>query len=176
LSGPGPVDQLSADLGSETAGGRLPAESADRASRVLEAKYLDWCSARLADRFLRLSPDEIYALAEEGSPGDAVPPGELAALVTAMHHAWADAAAAGEASAGAGAADPSWPSPVEAAGADAPGRPAAAFEAYRAVVARVAGALAVRVGLPTFEEWGAAYQEDPARFDPELVGFWRDEV
>jgi len=32
--------------------------------RVLRAKYLDWCSARLADRLLRLTPDEIYELAE----------------------------------------------------------------------------------------------------------------
>ncbi len=32
--------------------------------RVLRAKYLDWCSARLADRFLRLTPDEIYELAQ----------------------------------------------------------------------------------------------------------------
>ena len=46
------------------------------AGRVLRAKYLDWCSARLADRFLRLTPDEIYELAQradadadEGAPG-----------------------------------------------------------------------------------------------------------
>jgi hypothetical protein len=31
---------------------------------VLESKYFDWCSARLAERFLQLSPDEIYELAE----------------------------------------------------------------------------------------------------------------
>jgi hypothetical protein len=34
--------------------------------RILESKYYDWCSARLAERFLQLSPDEIYALAERG--------------------------------------------------------------------------------------------------------------
>src|SRR5512135_683601 len=37
------------------------------ATRVLRAKYLDWCSARLADRFLRLTPDEIYELAQRAS-------------------------------------------------------------------------------------------------------------
>jgi hypothetical protein len=32
--------------------------------RVLHAKYLDWCSAQVADHFLALSPDEIFELAE----------------------------------------------------------------------------------------------------------------
>jgi hypothetical protein len=32
--------------------------------RVQRAKYLDWCSAQVADHFLALSPDEIYELAE----------------------------------------------------------------------------------------------------------------
>jgi hypothetical protein len=31
--------------------------------RTLRAKYWDWCSARVAERFLDLSPEEIYALA-----------------------------------------------------------------------------------------------------------------
>ena len=31
---------------------------------VLRAKYRDYCSARVADAILALSPDEIYALAE----------------------------------------------------------------------------------------------------------------
>ncbi len=37
------------------------------AGRELRAKWLDWCSARLADRFLRLTPDEIYELAQRAS-------------------------------------------------------------------------------------------------------------
>jgi hypothetical protein len=37
------------------------------AGRVLRAKYLDWCSARLADLFLRLTPDEIYELAQRAT-------------------------------------------------------------------------------------------------------------
>ncbi len=36
--------------------------------RVLRAKYLDWCSARLADRFLHLTPDEIYELSQRVEP------------------------------------------------------------------------------------------------------------
>jgi hypothetical protein len=30
--------------------------------RTLRAKYLDWCSARVAEQFLDLSAEEIYAL------------------------------------------------------------------------------------------------------------------
>ena len=42
---------------------------------VLRAKYLDYCSAQLADLLLYLSPDEIYLLAqkaaqESGDSGD----------------------------------------------------------------------------------------------------------
>lgn len=38
---------------------------------TLRAKYLDWCSARIAERFLALSPDEIYQLAERANSGPA---------------------------------------------------------------------------------------------------------
>jgi len=41
--------------------------------RILRAKYLDWCSARVAERFLDLSAEEIYSLAHgeaEGGPDD----------------------------------------------------------------------------------------------------------
>ena len=38
---------------------------------ILRAKYLDWCSARIAERFLALSPDEIYQLAERATDGQA---------------------------------------------------------------------------------------------------------
>lgn len=37
--------------------------------RILRAKYLDWCSARVAERFLQLTPDEIYRVAHEGAGG-----------------------------------------------------------------------------------------------------------
>jgi hypothetical protein len=38
--------------------------------RVIRAKYLDWCSARIAERFLQLTPEEIYELAEMASRDD----------------------------------------------------------------------------------------------------------
>lgn len=40
-------------------------------SAGLRGKYLDWCSARVAERFLDLTPEEIYELARpsEGSGG-----------------------------------------------------------------------------------------------------------
>jgi hypothetical protein len=42
--------------------------------RILKAKYMDWCSAKLADRFLQLTPDAIYELALEASREDPVRP------------------------------------------------------------------------------------------------------
>jgi len=54
-------------------------ESGDE--RVLRAKYLDWCSARLADRFVRLTPEEIYALAERAEQEDARDASEATAAV-----------------------------------------------------------------------------------------------
>jgi hypothetical protein len=37
---------------------------------VLRAKYLDWCSAQVADHFLALSPAEIFELAERAARGN----------------------------------------------------------------------------------------------------------
>ena len=34
---------------------------------MLRAKYYDWCSARVAERFVSLEVKQIYALAEGGS-------------------------------------------------------------------------------------------------------------
>jgi hypothetical protein len=34
---------------------------------VLRAKYLDWCSAQVADHFLALSPAEIFEMAERAA-------------------------------------------------------------------------------------------------------------
>ena len=44
--------------------GQTPPHSADDAEEILQAKYLEYCSAQLADLLLYLSPDEIYLLAE----------------------------------------------------------------------------------------------------------------
>jgi hypothetical protein len=38
--------------------------------QVIRAKYLEWCSARIAERFLQLTPEEIYELAETASRDD----------------------------------------------------------------------------------------------------------
>jgi hypothetical protein len=44
------------------------------ATRVLRAKYLDWCSAQVADHFVALSPEEIFELAERAAgEGPSVP-------------------------------------------------------------------------------------------------------
>jgi hypothetical protein len=45
---------------------------------MLRTKYLDYCSAQVAEHLLALSPDEIYLLAEathrrDGAPGDDAP-------------------------------------------------------------------------------------------------------
>jgi hypothetical protein len=59
--------------------GRTAVDAGDTSSEepheVLRAKYLDYCSAQVADLLLYLSPDEIYLLAqrayrEEGGEGD----------------------------------------------------------------------------------------------------------
>jgi hypothetical protein len=43
--------------------------------RVLRAKYFDWCSAKVAERFLELTPDEVYELSQAASlsEGGALP-------------------------------------------------------------------------------------------------------
>lgn len=103
--------------------------------RTQRAKYLDWCSARLAERFLDLSPEEIYELARPESGGGV-----------------AVAEAAGERVA----------------------LPPATDEGYRALVQRVTESLLERTPLPTYEQWSAAYEEAPERFEAELLGFWKE--
>jgi len=70
------------------AGGAPPAgrPSDPEDDEVLRAKYLDYCSAQVADFLLLLSPDEIYVLArdaarEEGSLKD-LPYDEVVRLAT----------------------------------------------------------------------------------------------
>ncbi|HSJ09752.1 MAG TPA: hypothetical protein VK928_07545 [Longimicrobiales bacterium] len=53
----------------------------DEAERELRAKYLDWCSAQVADQFLALSPDEIFELAERAAREDEAVPGRSIASV-----------------------------------------------------------------------------------------------
>lgn len=44
---------------------------------VLRAKYLDYCSAQVADLLLFLSPDEIYLLAQRAAAESDADPGEV---------------------------------------------------------------------------------------------------
>lgn len=111
----------------------------DDLDRTRRAKYLDWCSARLAERFLDLSPEEVYELAQRSGPGGEEEP------------------------------EPTQPG----------GRvtlPPPTHDSYRGLVQRVTESLLERTSLPTFEQWSAAYDETPERFDAELLGFWREVV
>lgn len=126
---------------------------------TLRAKYLDWCSARLAERFLDLSPEAIYALARpeggesresgESGPGASREPGEPAE---------------------------STPPPSTPPGRSRDRLPHPTEEGYRALVQRVTEALLRRTSLPTYEQWAEAYAESPERFEAELLGFWKDAV
>jgi hypothetical protein len=49
-------------------GGFSPPNSRDmEPEKVLRAKYLDYCSAQVADILLLLSPDEMYVLAQDAA-------------------------------------------------------------------------------------------------------------
>jgi hypothetical protein len=106
---------------------------------VLRAKYLDWCSAKVAERFLRLTPEEIYELAQRASPGDDASPAAAPAVALQA---------------------PPEQSPLT----------------FRGVVERVTAVLTNELDLPGFEQWRSAYTADPAQYDDELLGLWRERV
>lgn len=58
--------------------------------------------------------------------------------------------------------------------ADSAARPADDQRTFQAVMERATAVLAAQTELPSFEEWSAAYRRDPARYDEDLIGFWRD--
>jgi hypothetical protein len=120
--------------------------------RELRAKYLDWCSARLAERFLALSPDEIYELAERTSHGRTE---SLVAL---------------------GASTPDSSSDFDLTAQNNSTAATYDTDSFRVLVARVTEVLADTLDLPDFETWVALYREAPQRFEEELVGFWRDAI
>ena len=125
----------------------------NNSERILRAKYLDWCSARVADSFLALTPDEIYQLAEIATHAEADSADPLASLSSFFAPNDRESGSQQD-------------THTSIATRDA--------EPFRALVAKVTEVLADRLGLPTFEEWSAAYQESPADFDKELLGFWRE--
>jgi len=45
----------------------LPEGEAPESGHTLRAKYLDFCSARIADILLRLSPEEMFMLAQDAA-------------------------------------------------------------------------------------------------------------
>lgn len=126
--------------------------------RILRAKYLDWCSARIAERFLALSPDEIYQLAERASRGQPDPAGPQALL--SSHNFLSP--------------QPDWHAAVEHAATAVVEDGSDESVTFHAIVARVTEVLADDLELPTLEEWGAAYSEAPEEFDPDLLGFWKE--
>src|SRR5690606_37331463 len=107
------------------------------------------------DRFLKLTPDEIYELAHQaraGADGMGVPAGE-ALRRAASRIAMQDGAA------------------VRAAILEGPGPVAPGFS-YRDLVQRVTEALTVSMELPPFDRWVEAYRSAPERFEAEMLGFW----
>lgn len=127
---------------------------------ILRAKYLDWCSARIADRFLALSPDEIYQLAERTTHGPAdtaSPPPPLSSTNYPDN------------------SEPDWHAAINQA-VTAVADDSTETASFRSVVARVTEILADEMELPTFEEWAAAYSEAPAEFDRDMLGFWKEKI
>lgn len=129
-------------------------------NRVLRAKYLDWCSARIADRFLELTPDQIYELAHPASDLDGTGAADRGTGGVSFPVADGATAAGSEMAPAAQSYSASSPSVLE----DDLG--------YRTLVERVTEVLAIKLRLPSFEEWVAAYRASPDRFDEEILGFW----
>jgi hypothetical protein len=126
---------------SDAAEAKTPSAASER---VLRAKYLDWCSARIAERFLELTPDEIYELAQRASREREERSG--GAVVASV--------------------------PVGDEDRDKEG--SLPVESYRRIIERVTEALASTVTLPAFDEWRVAYEQSPARYDVEMLGFWKE--
>ena len=66
-----------------------PAQSngADDSNEVLQAKYLEYCSAQLADLLLYLSPDEIYLLAEKATREYGSPSADAGSYISMVERA-----------------------------------------------------------------------------------------
>lgn len=125
-------------------------------TRVLRAKYLDWCSARIADQFLKLTPDEIFQLAQQVA-GKSEEPAVLVPPPTDRPHVNQSTTEPG------------------ISGADSPtGSARQAGTSYRALVELVTAALAERLTLPSFEEWRESYRKDPERYESEMSGLWQE--
>jgi len=118
--------------------------------QILRAKYLDWCSARIAERFLKLTPEEIYQLAHRASQeGNSSPERRPV-----------------------GSASPDTPesaaSPAFIQGhTEEP-------DSFQRIVEAVTQVLTTQLQLPSFEDWRASYKAAPEQFEDELLGLWRE--
>lgn len=130
---------------------------------TLRAKYLDWCSAQVADRFLELTPDQIYDLAY-GSPSGLEDGQSVASIAPGSSEAEKAAECQSNSAASSSSPVATW---VASAG-----DPESGIQ-YRVLVERVAEMLAARMQLPSFDEWVEAYLAAPDRYEAELLGFWR---
>jgi hypothetical protein len=90
---------------------------------VLRAKYLDYCSAQVADILLLLSPDEMFVLAQDAA--------REAGVLGDM--------------------------------------------GYEQIVDLATGRVSKKLALPPFEVRVREYEEDPGRFDEQLMGLWESE-
>jgi len=126
---------------------------------ILRAKYLDWCSSRIAERFLTLSPDEIYQLAERATngPADLASPQAPLSSFSSPHNT-----------------TPDWLAAIDQAVTAVADDRSDDAVSFRSIVARVTEVLADDMDLPTFEEWSAAYSEAPGDFDRDMLGFWKE--
>jgi hypothetical protein len=112
---------------------------------VLRAKYLDWCSAQLADHFLALSPEEIFELAERAAQEGPEGPGRSLSSLPEEGSPGGASAEAGE-----------------------------EHSELRSLVELLTGVLAEQLNLPTYEEWLELYAADPAAVEDRLIGFWKE--
>jgi hypothetical protein len=133
----------------------------NKAGSILRAKYLDWCSARIAERFLAMSPDELYERAEQASDGTANQATPKAALSPSTDFS-------------SQSAPHDWHAAIDLAATTVADPAYADATTFRAVIARVTELLADEMELPTFEEWSAAYTEAPEEFDRDMLGFWKE--
>ena len=105
-------------------GAQPPNPEGNEAEEVLRAKYLDYCSAQVADILLLLSPDEMFVLAQDAAREAGVS-GDLG---------------------------------------------------YDQIVSLATGRVSRKLALPTFEDWVHEYEEDPGRFEEQLMGLWESEL
>lgn len=47
---------------------------------------------------------------------------------------------------------------------------------FRTIAELLVEKMSGEVALPGFDEWAAAYREDPERYDQHLLGLWKDSV